>query len=357
MKKLLSLLMVFPFIITMLVGCFVKGGYELAFVTNFGILEDKSFNQESWDGLKKYSEEHKMTFQYYQPTEGTNKAYLEAIELAVKGGAKAIITQGSLFEVAIYEAQIKYPDVNFILLDGEPHTEDYKTYYTEKNVQPILFAVEEAGFMAGYAAVKDGFTKLGFQGSMAVPAVIRYGYGFAQGANIAAQEMNLAEESVSLMFNYSGDVAASPESQARAAGWYDAGTEIIFAYGGTVVDSVIAAAEASDGKFVIGADIDQSDKSEKIISSAVKIMGNSVYKALEAYYNKKWEGGETWVLNASDNCVGLAMENARWRNFSDNDYNILLNAVRNKAYSINNKTDIGVDDLNLKYINITEIKD
>ena len=153
MKKLLSLLMVFPFIITMLVGCFVKGGYELAFVTNFGILEDKSFNQESWDGLKKYSEEHKMTFQYYQPTEGTNKAYLEAIELAVKGGAKAIITQGSLFEVAIYEAQIKYPDVNFILLDGEPHTEDYKTYYTEKNVQPILFAVEEAGFMAGYAAV------------------------------------------------------------------------------------------------------------------------------------------------------------------------------------------------------------
>lgn len=192
---------------------------------------------------------------------------------------------------------------------------------------------------------------------MAVPAVIRYGYGFAQGANIAAQEMNLAEESVSLMFNYSGDVAASPESQARAAGWYDAGTEIIFAYGGTVVDSVIAAAEASDGKFVIGADIDQSDKSEKIISSAVKIMGNSVYKALEAYYNKKWEGGETWVLNASDNCVGLAMENARWRNFSDNDYNILLNAVRNKAYSINNKTDIGVDDLNLKYINITEIKD
>ena len=115
--------------------------------------------------------------------------------------------------------------MKFILLDGEPHTEDYQTYHTEKNVQPILYAEEEAGFMAGYAAVKDGFTKLGFQGGMAVPAVIRYGHGFAQGAEAAAKELNLAEGSVSLMYN-SGDFAATPESQARAAGWYKSGTEL-----------------------------------------------------------------------------------------------------------------------------------
>ena len=57
--------------------------------------------------------------------------------------------------------------------------------------------------MAGYAAVKDGFTKLGFQGGMAVPEVIRYGHGFPQGAEVAAKEMGLAEGSVSMMYNYS----------------------------------------------------------------------------------------------------------------------------------------------------------
>ncbi len=358
MKKILSIALVLSFVLAMFVGCGLgKSGYELALVTDLGTIDDKSFNQGSWEGLKKYAEEHKKTYQYYQPSEGTNAAYLESIDLAIKGGAKVIVTPGFLFEVPIYEAQTKYPEVKFILLDGEPHTEDYQTYHTEKNVQPILYAEEEAGFMAGYAAVKDGFTKLGFQGGMAVPAVIRYGHGFAQGAEVAAKELNLAEGSVSLMYNYSGDFAATPESQARAAGWYKAGTEVIFACGGAVGNSVMAAAEAAGGKFVIGVDVDQYAESETVISSAMKMLSNSVYQALEAYYNNKWEGGTTWVLNASNDGVGLAVDNARWRKFSANDYNTLLKAVQDKTYSIDNKSDIGVTELGLKYVNITEVKD
>ncbi|MGI6084616.1 MAG: BMP family lipoprotein [Acetivibrionales bacterium] len=358
MKKALLLVLVFSLVLTMFAGCGSgKSGYELALVTDLGTIDDKSFNQGSWEGLKKYAEEHKKTYQYYQPSEGTNAAYLEAIDLAIKGGAKVIVTPGFLFEVPIYEAQTKYPDVNFILLDGEPHTEDYKTYHTEKNVQPILYAEEEAGFMAGYAAVKDGFTKMGFQGGMAVPAVIRYGHGFAQGADVAASEMGLAEGAISLMFNYSGDFAASPESQARAAGWYKAGTEVIFACGGAVGNSVMAAAEAAGGKFVIGVDVDQYAESETVISSAMKMLGNSVYQALDAYYTEKWEGGKTWILNATNDGVGLAMDNAKWRKFTVDDYNTLLKAVQEKKYNINNKSDIGVADLGLKYVNITEVKD
>ena len=358
MKKVLLLVLVFSLVLSMFAGCGLgKSGYELALVTDLGTIDDKSFNQGSWEGLKKYAEEHKKTYQYYQPGEGTNAAYLEAIDLAVKGGAKVIVTPGFLFEVPIYEAQKKYPEVMFVLVDGEPHTEDYATYHTEKNVQPILYAEEEAGFMAGYAAVKDGFTKLGFQGGMAVPAVIRYGHGFAQGADVAAKEMGLAEGSISLMYNYSGDFAASPESQARAGGWYKAGTEVIFACGGAVGNSVMAAAEAAGGKFVIGVDVDQYAESETVISSAMKMLGNSVYQALEAYYNKKWEGGTTWVLNATNDGVGLAMDNAKWRTFSAEDYNTLLKAVQDKAFTINNKSDIGVTDLGLTYVNITEVTD
>jgi len=358
MKRFLPFMIILLFILVIIVSCGISGNtYELVLITNYDILDDSSFNYGAWEGLKQYAEEHNKSYQYYQPEEGTKTAYLEAIELAVKNGAKLVVAPSSVFEVTIYEAQVKYPEVNFILLDGEPHTEDYKTYHTEKNVTPILYAEEEAGFMAGYAAVKDGFTKLGFQGGMAVPEVIRYGHGFAQGAEIAAKEMGLAEGSVSLMYNYSGDFAASEENQERAAGWYQAGTEIIFACGGAVGDSVIAAAEAFDGKYVIGVDTDRSAESETVISSAVKMLANSVYQALEAYYDNKWEGGKTLILNAANDGVGLAMENSKWRKFNDNDYNVLLNAVKDKKYNINRKTDIRVTELGLKYVNITEVKD
>ncbi len=334
-----------------------EAGFELALITDLGTIDDKSFNQGSWEGLKKYATEHNKTYQYYQPSEGTNAAYLEAIGLAVKGGAKVIVTPGYLFEVPIFEAQTKYPDVKFILLDGEPHTEDYKTYRTDANVLCILYAEEEAGFMAGYAAVKDGFTKLGFMGGMAVPAVIRYGHGYLQGAEAAAKEMGLAEGSISALYNYTGDFAASPEKQAKAAGWYESGTEIIFGCGGAVGNSVMAAAEASKDKFVIGVDVDQYAESPTVISSSVKHLGNSVYQALEAYYGGKWDGGKTWVLNSKNDGVGIAMDHAKWRKFTSSDYDVLYKAVQDGKYTINNASDISAKDLGLKYVKVTEIAD
>ncbi len=386
MKKALMIILALTLSVTLLMGCGAQGGtgttatptpsgtakpsatpaattpsnskgVELALVTDLGTIDDKSFNQGSWEGLKKFAEEKGLTYQYYQPAEGTNAAYLEAIGLAVQGGAKVIVTPGYLFEVPVYEAQTKYPDVKFVLLDGEPHTEDYGTYKTESNVLCILYAEEEAGFMAGYAAVKDGFTKLGFMGGMAVPAVIRYGHGFLQGAEVAAKEMGLKEGSISVMYNYSGDFAASPEKQARAAGWYQSGTEVVFGCGGAVGNSVMAAAEASKDKYVIGVDVDQYAESPTVISSAMKLLGNSVYQALDAYYSGKWEGGKTWVLNSTNNGVGLAMDNAKWRTFKASDFDTLYKAIQDGKYNINNKSDIGVEDLGLKYVVVTEVTD
>jgi basic membrane protein A len=329
----------------------------LALVTDLGTIDDKSFNQGAWEGLKKYATEKNLTYQYYQPAEGTNAAYLEAIGLAIKGGAKVVVTPGFLFEVPIYEAQTKYPDVKFILLDGEPHTEDYKNYDTKANVQPILYAEEEAGFFAGYAAVKDGFTKLGFMGGMAVPAVVRYGHGFLQGAEAAALELGLKAGAVEVKYNYTGDFKASPEKQAKAAGWYESGTEVIFACGGAVGNSVMAAAEASKDKFVIGVDVDQYAESATVISSAMKMLSNSVYKALTAYGENKWEGKVTWTLNSTNDGVGLAMDNAKWRKFAKADYDTLYKAVQGGTYKINNKSDIGPKDLGLKLVKVVEVTD
>ena len=248
-------------------------GYELALVTDLGTIDDKSFNQGAWEGLKKYAEENSIAYKYYQPQEGTTDSYLETIGLAIEGGAKLVVCPGFLFEEPIYLAQDKYPDVHFILLDGEPHDADYN-YKTNDNVMPILFQEDQAGFLAGYAVVKDGYTKLGFMGGMAVPAVIRFGYGFVQGAEFAAEEDGIT--GLEIMYNYTGAFSATPEAQSMAASWYQNGTEVIFGCGGAVGNSVMAAAQEKNAR-VIGVDVDQSTESETVITSAMKLLSNSVY--------------------------------------------------------------------------------
>ena len=299
-------------------------GYEIAMITDAGEIDDKSFNQGTWEGIKKYAADNGLTYKYYKPTEVSDAAYLEAIDLAIQGGAKVVVTPGFLFEPAIYEAQDLYPDTSFIILDGTPHTADYATYRIESNVYSIFYAEQQAGFLAGYAAVKDGYTKLGFMGGMAVPAVIRFGYGFVQGAEYAAVEMGV--ESVEIKYHYTGDFAATPKNQTTAATWYADGTEVIFACGGKVGNSVMAAADAAGTK-VIGVDVDQSAESETVITSAMKQLGISVYQGLEGYYAGEFKGGVSETLDITVDAVGLPFENSRFNTFSEADYTAIFDAL------------------------------
>ncbi|MDO4264895.1 MAG: BMP family ABC transporter substrate-binding protein [Eubacteriales bacterium] len=293
------------------------GKYELALVTDLGTIDDKSFNQGAWEGLKRYADENGKTYKYYQPQEQSTDSYLETIGLAVEGGAKLVVCPGYLFEEPVYLAQEQYPDTYFILLDGEPHNADYSEYKTGEHVMPILYQEDQAGFLAGYAAVKDGMTKLGFMGGMAVPAVIKFGYGFVQGADAAAQELGVQ---VDVMYNYTGQFAATPEAQTMAAGWYANGTEVIFGCGGAVGNSVMAAAEASGGKKVIGVDVDQSSESDTVITSAMKMLANSVYDGISNYYAGTFPGGKTTTFTAANDGVGLPMETSKFEKFTQEEY-------------------------------------
>lgn len=292
-------------------------GYELALVTDLGTIDDKSFNQGAWEGMKKYAEENGISYKYYQPQEGTTDSYLETIGLAIEGGAKLVVCPGFLFEEPVYLAQDQYKDVHFILLDGEPHSGDYSEYRTEANVMPILFQEDEPGFLAGYAAVKDGYTKLGFLGGMAVPAVIRYGYGFAEGADYAAKEMGV--DGIQIMYNYTGAFAATPEAQSMAASWYQNGTEVIFGCGGAVGNSVMAAAEEKSAK-VIGVDVDQSFESDTVVTSAMKQLSVSVYDGVRDFYAGSFPGGKTSIFSAKNDGIGLPMETSKFTKFTQADY-------------------------------------
>jgi len=350
MKKLLVLMLAIVMVASIFVGCADKAeetetpaeteatevepevtdepeevsGYELAMITDAGEIDDKSFNQGTWEGLKKYADDNGLTYKYYKPTEVSDAAYLAAIDLAIQAGAKVVVTPGFLFAPAIYEAQALYPETNFILLDADPHTADWSTFRIDENVYSIYYAEQQAGFLAGYAAVKEGYTKLGFMGGMAVPAVVRFGYGFVQGAEYAAAEMGV--EAIELKYHYTGDFDATPKNQTTAATWYADGTEVIFAAGGKVGNSVMAAAEAADAK-VIGVDVDQSAESETVISSAMKELGISVYAGLEGYYADEFKGGVIETLDITVDGVGLPFATSRFETFTEAEYTAIYDAM------------------------------
>ena len=331
------------------------GGFELALVTDLGTIDDKSFNQGAWEGMTKYAEENGISYKYYQPQEGTTDSYLETIGLAVEGGAKLVVCPGFLFEEPVYLAQDQYTDVKFILLDGEPHSGDYSEYRTNENVMPILFQEDQAGFLAGYAAVKDGYTKLGFMGGMAVPAVIRFGYGFIEGAEAAATELGI--NGIEVMYTYTGAFAATPEAQSMAASWYQNGTEVVFGCGGAVGNSVMAAAQEKGAK-VIGVDVDQSFESDTVITSAMKLLSNSVYDGVKAFYDGSFPGGKTSVFTVSNEGVGLPMETSKFNTFTQADYDAIykklvdgaFELVQPSADNINPTVDLSVSATTINYV-------
>ncbi|MDR0442064.1 MAG: BMP family ABC transporter substrate-binding protein [Treponema sp.] len=302
--------------------------FDLALVTDLGTIDDKSFNQGSWEGLVQYAREHNISHKYYQPAEQSDDAYLTTIDLAVRGGAKIIVTPGFLFEVPVFIAQDRYPNVNFILVDGSPHDVTWSDFRTNSNTVGIHYAEDQAGFLAGYAAVKDGSRRLGFMGGMAVPAVVRFGYGFVQGAEYAAVEMGLDSGSVSVNYHYTGGFAATPEAQTMAASWYNNGIDVIFACGGAVGFSVMAAAEQA-GKKVIGVDVDQSAESPTVITSAMKGLRPSVYSCISDYYAKKFPGGKELVFSAANDGVGLPMNTSRFQTFGKADYDAVFRRLAN----------------------------
>ena len=303
---------------------------DVAFVTDVGNIDDQSFNQYTWQGVQDFCAANGLNANYYRPTEDSDAARLEQMDNAVNDGAKAIVVAGYLFGTSVAEAQAKYPDVQLLALDVA--TTDLSadgSVAPAANTALITYKEEQAGYLAGYAAVTDGYKELGFLGGMAVPAVIRYGYGFVQGAEAAAQELGVTD--VNIKYWYSGGFAATDEVKNKMDGWYSEGTEVVFACGGPVCQSCDAAAQANGGK-MIGVDVDQSGQFDTVITSAMKALANSVNVALTDAMNNDWKFSEAYsakqtVLGAAEDCVGLPMETSKFTNFTQEQYDALYTAI------------------------------
>lgn len=321
---------VFSLVIVLLIGLVLVacggGPYKIAMITDTGDIDDGSFNQGTWEGIKDYAKENNVSHKYYKPRGETVPDYMAAIDLAVAGGAEIVITPGFYFEAPIYEAQTKYPDVSFVLLDGSPS--DGTNSLVGENTLSIFFKEEQSGFLAGYATVKEGFKKLGFMGGIAVPAVQRFGIGWIAGAYYAALEDEVADfEFNSANYQYLNSFGPSDTTKSLAASWYGAGVEVIHAAAGGAGSSVMAAASERTNKWVVGVDSDQANDSNTVLTSAVKAVGQAAYDALEAFYNDEFPGGETQDLGVSELGVELPMKTSRFETFTEAQYTAIFNKL------------------------------
>ena len=273
MKKLVSLLLALVMVLGMMSFASAEES-KIAMITDYGDITDQSFNQTTWEAVVKFGTDNNIEYKYYKPDTNDTAGRVAKVEMAIDEGYNVIVMPGYAFGGTIAEISGEYEDVKFIALDvakgdlleggvalkGEaydynPDNWELTNYVHMDNVYSAIYQEELCGYMAGYAAVKLGYTNLGFLGGMAVPAVIRYGYGFVQGCDAAAKEMGI---NVNIKYVYGNQFFGDADITAYMDNWYQNGTQIVFACGGGIYTSAVDAAKKVEGAKVIGVDVDQA---------------------------------------------------------------------------------------------------
>lgn len=318
-----------------------QNGGEIAFVSD-GTIMDGSFNETIYEGVQMYALAAGVSYSYYLVEEDSQEGYQEVIAQAVSNEAKLIVCGGYDFGEALGTLQEVYPEISFLMIDGVPVDAEGNPVAMGKNVHCVTFREEESGYLAGYLAVMEGYRRLGFIGGEEVPAVVRYGYGYLQGIRDAAEDMELQD--VTVDYWYSGSFRSDPEVVSKASQWYANGTEVIFACGGVLYESVLEAAQKEDG-ILIGVDVDQSALSDRFLTSAIKDLANGVIISLDDYYaaGGQWSeffAGQEIRYGIEDNCAGIPVLGTEWRfrNVSVEDFYEVYKRIKRGEVVISDET-------------------
>ncbi len=356
--------------------------YAIAMITDYGDITDQSFNQTTYEACKAYAEAHNVNFKYFKPSGDSTEARVAMVEQAVDEGYNIIVMPGFAFAETVVKAAPDHKDAKFVALDvalgdilsaavGSSYTwnpADYNVadYIDLSNVYCIVYQEEIAGYLAGYATVALGYTNLGYCGGMAVPAVVRYGYGFIQGADAAAAKLG---KKVNIQYAYANQFFGDADITAAMDAMYANGAQVVFACGGSVFTSVAEAAVKANGK-VIGVDVDQKAKLDSdykapiTVTSAMKGLYSSTQATLKLIIeDNKWNTvagtfGNLGLISGTDveaNFVGIPLVGTEWNDsFTKQDYTNLVNDIFTGKVKVNNDTQISAAQ-NAKTITVKDL--
>lgn len=324
--------------------------YEIAMITDSGLIMNGGYSEVAWNTISEFGASEGISHKYYKAVEPSDDSYRQAIDSAVQGGAKIVIADGYLFSQAIYEKQNQYPDVKFVIIDAVPADAESGETKVGKNTVEVTFSSEQAGYLAGYGAVMDGMTQLGFMGDDKKPLIMDYGYGFLQGAEKAAEEQGV---SVKVNYHYCTDDDDRDSIIEKSNQWYGAGTEAIFACGNTVEQPVIESAEILNKK-VIAYETDKSQMSDTVVTSSVKDIENALKTVLEQYKDDKFPGGSTVKYDIANDGIWLEIENGKLENLDKSDYNDIIKNIKDGNIKVKRYDSGNISSLALSNVQVIE---
>ena len=331
MKKILSIALALVMVFALVGVAQAAEEVKVAMITDYGDITDQSFNQTTYEACKAFCEGKGLDFQYYKPASDSDEDRISSIEKAIDDGFNVIVMPGYAFGPAIKATAEDYEEVTFIALDVSEFDLGFEGAIPA-NLYSAVYQEELCGYMAGYAAVKLGYKKLGFLGGMAVPAVVRYGYGFVQGVDAAAAELGLTD--VAVKYCYGNQFFGDADITAYMDTWYSADTEVVFACGGGIFTSAGESAKKY-GKKVIGVDVDQAATIDGLygegitVTSAMKGLAATVNSMLGKVVDGTFEGGKVETLGLvsevpEENFVQIAGSTQFSDSFTTEDYAALV---------------------------------
>ncbi len=353
MKKFFALVMALVMMMS-IASLASASDVRVAMITDYGDITDQSFNQTTYEAAKAFCEANSLDFQYYKPASDSDEDRISSIEKAIDDGFNVVLMPGYAFAPAIVGTVEEYSDITFIALDVSEYdlqsakgTDADFSWVYPANLYSAVYQEELCGYMAGYAAVKLGYKKLGFLGGMAVPAVVRYGYGFVQGADAAAAELGLTD--VEIKYAYGNQFYGDADITAYMDTWYANGTEVVFACGGGIFTSAGEAA-SKVGQKVIGVDVDQAATIDALygegitVTSAMKGLAATVNTQLGAVLNGSFEGGKVENLGLvsatpAENYVQIAPSTQFGEGFTADDYAALVAKMFAGEITVSNAID------------------
>ncbi len=344
MKKILALALALCMVFAISAVSASAEAPAVAMITDYGDITDQSFNQTTYEACKAFADANGLTFQYYKPASDSDEDRSSSMEKAIDDGYTVLIMPGYAFGKAIQNVVPEYDDITFIALDVSEGDIGDLAADVPANLYCAVYQEELCGYMAGYAAVKLGYTKLGYLGGMAVPAVVRYGYGFVQGADAAAAELGLTD--VEIKYVYGNQFYGDSDITAYMDTWYAAGTQVVFACGGGIFTSAGEAA-AKVGAKVIGVDVDQAGTIDGLygegmtVTSAMKGLAATVNAELQAILDGTFEGGKVDNLGLvsdvpAENFVQIAPSTQFSDSFTEADYEALVAAMNAGEVTVSN---------------------
>ncbi len=350
MKKFLAMILALVMVLAMVSVASAEDAMRVAMITDYGDITDQSFNQTTYEACKKWAEENGVDFTYFKPAGDSTAERVAMVEKAAEEGYNVIVMPGYAFGGTIAEVQNDYSDIKFVALDVSEG--DLGGVELASNVYCAVYQEELCGYMAGYAAVKLGYTHLGFLGGMAVPAVVRYGYGFVQGCNAAAVELG-KEKEVTVEYVYGGQFYGDADITAYMDNWYQTlGVQAVFACGGGIYSSAAEAAAKVNAK-VIGVDVDQAGIIDAYgegmtVTSAMKGLAATVNTLLTeikagnfANYGGKVETlGLVSGTDLDANYVGIPASTQYAEGFTAEDYAALVAKMFAGDITVSNATEV-----------------